>query len=331
MNSIYSHNGRLSIICGPMYAKKTTKLLNVLNVAHSTGTTVLYINHSIDNRIECAGNECYTTHNKLLDNGVSSFNQIKTNKLENIGLELMHSYDSIYIINSNILDEHNITIQYDKTITIDEIIKYSNNYKRTLFTNININNTNNTDDNSLTICIISNSYNSYTYNDKNIIYIDKLNNNKDLTIAMLYKYHIIGIDEGQFFNDIEYTRELVLTYGKDIIISALNADSNMKSFGNIKELICLADDVKLAKAKCMKCMLIYNHGRPQLIEAAHTFKLDVKTDEYNNIIDVGSSDKYIATCLKCHIELTSIFSNNYNEYLIIRKKIFDNLQKLNIL
>ena len=115
-------------------------------------------------------------------------------------------------------------------------------------------------------------------------------------------YDVIGIDEGQFFEDIVPTvRKWVMKYNKHVFISSLDGDSNIKPFGHVHELICLCHPGSLRKleAKCMNCLktgLVDRHL--SFVPAGYSFK---KSGSKETQTDVGGVDKYMAVCLKCHI------------------------------
>ncbi len=110
------------------------------------------------------------------------------------------------------------------------------------------------------------------------------------------KYDVIGIDEGQFFDDLEQVKEWI-KLNKNIIISGLISDSFMKPFGKIYTLIPESDNVIQCHSICSEC--IKNCGKivtPDLLssmKAPFTFRLDSNSD---NQVLVGASDKYIPVC-----------------------------------
>lgn len=54
------------------------------------------------------------------------------------------------------------------------------------------------------------------------------------------KYDVVGIDEGQFFEDIVEVAEYLANKGIVVIIAALDSTFQRKPFGNIINLIPLA-------------------------------------------------------------------------------------------
>ena len=96
---------------------------------------------------------------------------------------------------------------------------------------------------------------------------------------------VIGIDEGQFYPDIDIFAEHYANLGKIIIISALDSDFRRKSFGKIAELIPKSEEYVKLTAVC-KCGC----------DAAFTKRI---TNEIEAII-IGAQDKYLAVCRKCY-------------------------------
>ncbi|KAL1005514.1 hypothetical protein UPYG_G00060060 [Umbra pygmaea] len=97
---------------------------------------------------------------------------------------------------------------------------------------------------------------------------------------------VIGIDEGQFFPDtVEFCEEMA-NMGKTIIVAALDGTFQRKPFGNILNLVPLAESVVKLNAVCMQCYQ----------EAAYTKRLGAEKE----VEVIGGSDKYHAACRKCY-------------------------------
>jgi len=125
-----------------------------------------------------------------------------------------------------------------------------------------------------------------------LIDIKQVHNLKDVDIS---NYDVIGIDEAQFFNDLEIVKIWVET-GINVIMSGLISDAFMSPFGKIYKLIPYADNVIQCHAICSECLK--NHDKiitPDMLsamKAPFTFRI-----ENNDLqIDVGASDKYIPVC-----------------------------------
>ena len=108
-------------------------------------------------------------------------------------------------------------------------------------------------------------------------------------------YDVIGIDEGQFFSNIDIIHTWIKS-GKIVIISGLIADAFMQPFGKMNTLITFADTVIQCHAICSEC--IKNKDKiitPDLLagmKAPFTFRLEASKEQ----ISVGASDKYIPVC-----------------------------------
>ncbi|XP_006635214.1 thymidine kinase, cytosolic [Lepisosteus oculatus] len=97
---------------------------------------------------------------------------------------------------------------------------------------------------------------------------------------------VIGIDEGQFFPDtVEFCEELA-NMGKTIIVAALDGTFQRKAFGNILNLVPLAESVVKLNAVCMECFR----------EAAYTKRLGAEKE----VEVIGGADKYHAVCRACY-------------------------------
>ena len=128
---------------------------------------------------------------------------------------------------------------------------------------------------------------------------------KSLRDESFDEYDVIGIDEGQFFDNklpngipeiVHVVRELILKKEKIVFISSLDGDFRAQPFGYVKELICLCDPdgvVKLS-ALCMECL-----KERKLVKAGFTNKIVTTMTDPDKVKDVGGADKYQALCLDC--------------------------------
>jgi thymidine kinase len=94
---------------------------------------------------------------------------------------------------------------------------------------------------------------------------------------------VVGIDEGQFFDeDLIDVASALANAGKRVIIAGLDTDWKGRPFGNIPALMAIAEVVRKQHAICMVC------GEP----ATRTQRLVAAEDD----ILVGSSEAYEARC-----------------------------------
>ena len=122
----------------------------------------------------------------------------------------------------------------------------------------------------------------------------------DLKICDISKYHVIGVDEAQFFPDL-YTVALLLN--KDEIhfrFVGLDGDFRKQKFGQVLDLVPHCDDFKKMKATCKLCLAQLEKfgfkGNPANIAGAFTKRL-VASDEQ---VLVGGASMYIPTCRYHH-------------------------------
>uniref|UniRef100_A0A3Q3BBR6 Thymidine kinase n=1 Tax=Kryptolebias marmoratus TaxID=37003 RepID=A0A3Q3BBR6_KRYMA len=103
---------------------------------------------------------------------------------------------------------------------------------------------------------------------------------------MALKACVIGIDEGQFFPDTVAFCEEMANLGKTIIVAALDGTFQRKPFGNILNLVPLAESVVKLHAVCMQCYK----------DAAYTKRIGAEKE----VEVIGGADKYQAVCRKCY-------------------------------
>lgn len=112
------------------------------------------------------------------------------------------------------------------------------------------------------------------------------------------RFDVIGIDEAQFFDDLdEVVRELVETHGKKVIVAGLNGDYKRKPFGKLSLLETFADSYTRLYSYCKNCA----SKSPKLItQAMFTCRIAGNAE---GVVDIGGADKYIPTCRACYVEL----------------------------
>ncbi|KAK9406976.1 thymidine kinase cytosolic [Crotalus adamanteus] len=99
---------------------------------------------------------------------------------------------------------------------------------------------------------------------------------------------VIGIDEGQFFPDIVEFCETMANAGKTVIVAALDGTFQRRAFGNILQLVPLAESVVKLNAVCMECF----H------EASYTKRLGTEKE----VEVIGGADKYHSVCRGCYFK-----------------------------
>ena len=109
-------------------------------------------------------------------------------------------------------------------------------------------------------------------------------------IEKLKQYDVIGIDEGQFFNDLVEVCEELALMKKTIIIAALNGDFRMEPFPVIAKIIPKADKIKLLKAYCFNCH--------------KDAKFSLRIVQSNETVLIGAGEAYKPACRECHIHFS---------------------------
>ncbi|APG58283.1 thymidine kinase [BeAn 58058 virus] len=142
-------------------------------------------------------------------------------------------------------------------------------------------------------CCVIKYYNDNRYCEGNIVKThdgNYINSISTLTLNdIIYEMNnvdVIGIDEGQFFTDIVEFSENMANKGKIVIVSALDATYKREPFGNILNLVPLAEKVIKLNAICKICFK----------DAAFTKRLCKSTE----IELIGGEDKYSSVCRKCY-------------------------------
>lgn len=188
--------GNLEIVVGPMFAGKTSWIIQKLIIYADLGIKTLYINSILDNRKTEKNDEIITTHN-------SNFNKL-SDKIKSTKTKLL----------------------------------------------------------------------------------------KDVDVS---DYNVIGIDEGQFYEDLfDTVIYWVEKLNKTIYIVSLDGDIKKHIFGDITKLIPYADTVTKKMAYCKKCIT-----DNKLVKAPFT-GINTNIEFPKNQILPGGNDKFIPLCRKCY-------------------------------
>lgn len=111
-------------------------------------------------------------------------------------------------------------------------------------------------------------------------------------------FDYIAIDEAQFFTDLYTTVSEWLKIGKHIHCSGLVADYNKNVFGQIIQLIPLADDVTHLKAFCYVCGNNVENA-PFTVCLDASIENKIHSHSCNKIL-VGAGEYYRPICGKHH-------------------------------
>jgi thymidine kinase len=110
----------------------------------------------------------------------------------------------------------------------------------------------------------------------------------DIDITMVTNADVILVNEGQFFEDLyEVVKKWVEIEGKDVVVAGLDGDSNRNKFGQMLDLIPIADKVKKLNSFCMICK--YSKKAPFTMRC---------TDQKEQVL-IGS-DCYKPVCRLCY-------------------------------
>jgi thymidine kinase len=111
---------------------------------------------------------------------------------------------------------------------------------------------------------------------------------KDMLAKVDQDTEVVGIDEGQFFDDelVNVANELARR-GVRVIIAGLDQDYTGKPFEPMPQLLAVAEYITKTHAICMKCGQPANYSQ-------RTFQSDER-------VAVGAADKYEARCRRCFV------------------------------
>lgn len=132
-------------------------------------------------------------------------------------------------------------------------------------------------------------------------------NLEDVIIDNIINYDVIGIDEAQFFPDLEKeVLFLVNNLHKKVIVAGLNGDYKRKKFGQFLDLIPQADSYTGLQSYCKVCAFPKKfdieenkNKKSEIVYASFTHRLIESEDQ----IKIGGSESYIPVCRKCYNRL----------------------------
>lgn len=128
--------------------------------------------------------------------------------------------------------------------------------------------------------------------------IGKIDGYKSKTLTGLYEtaltYDVIGIDEAQFFEDLEsFVVEMVETRQKRVFVAGLSSDFLREPFKNIYSVLPLADKIEHLKSACSSCI------KNRIYKTALFSKRIIQNDEQ---VVIGGKDAYIPVCRACYFK-----------------------------
>jgi thymidine kinase len=99
---------------------------------------------------------------------------------------------------------------------------------------------------------------------------------------------VVGIDEGQFFDEqLVNVANALARRGVRVIIAGLDQDYTGEPFEPMPQLLAIAEYITKTHAICMKCGQPANYSQ--------------RTFESEERVAVGASDKYEARCRRCFV------------------------------
>lgn len=109
-------------------------------------------------------------------------------------------------------------------------------------------------------------------------------NNEDIRQAA-NKADIIGIDEGQFMDNlVEFCVDMANS-GKQVIVAGLDSDFLQRPFPRIAELIPKSEYVTKLHAVCVCCQGVASFSR--------------RLSDSKDLEVIGGADEYVSTCRQC--------------------------------
>jgi len=109
----------------------------------------------------------------------------------------------------------------------------------------------------------------------------------------LLGYDVIGIDEGQFYPDLNEVCEFLANNGKTVIVSALNGNFKREPFEVISRLISKCETIQNITSVC------YNCGDDN---ANFTLRL---TNDQREVV-IGGDDMYKPACRTCFLSANKV-------------------------
>jgi len=114
-----------------------------------------------------------------------------------------------------------------------------------------------------------------------------------LTLGSFHQSRLVIIEEAQFFSDLyDVVKSMVESYSKDVIVIGLDGCADRKPFGQILNLIPIADTITKLTALCKRC----GNGTVALFSAL------VKGEKAEQVC-VGGADKYEPMCRQHYLAM----------------------------
>lgn len=129
---------------------------------------------------------------------------------------------------------------------------------------------------------------------------------EELDVSEWIDFDVIGIDEGQFFEDLVDFAEKAANHSKVIIVSALSNDYKKQAWPSIAQLMPICEKVKHLQSICKMCgtnasftfkTVSGSHSNPQS-------QSSTSENEGSKKILIGGTEIYMPLCRECFNERT---------------------------
>lgn len=122
--------------------------------------------------------------------------------------------------------------------------------------------------------------------DENAIQSTPIDNSQKI-LLLAQDVDVVGIDEAQFFDsEITNVCEQLALRGARVIVAGLDMDYKAQPFGQMPNLLAVADYITKLHAICMVCGNIANYSYRKSVEEAQ--------------VVIGEKDKYEPRCRHCY-------------------------------
>jgi len=129
-----------------------------------------------------------------------------------------------------------------------------------------------------------------THNDRHYPCISCASDQLMTYLPKIQDYDVIGIDEGQFFENLAEFCDTLAFKGKKIVVSGLDADFRREPFPEITKLIPRAESVLKLTAVCTGC--------------GNSASFSQRITKNTEIELVGGAEIYRAVCRNCYASLS---------------------------
>lgn len=109
---------------------------------------------------------------------------------------------------------------------------------------------------------------------------------------------LVGIDEGQFFDDLAPFCDACAAGGVDVVVAALNSDAHRRPWQSVARLFPLADNIVFRHATCVRCQS-QSASRSRVIAP---LEQDGTSNARVPFVLVGADETYVSTCSACYEE-----------------------------